>query len=215
MLENVLDFKKIKKFDRLEEIIIKPILFMTKNQFFIVVCVFLVVIGGIGWLLFVEEKGAKSELETKLNQYSTGNIQVQEEPNQNTQTGELQQAASQEDIEMNKLLNKQNMELQVEILQAGQGQKIEAGQIASVHYTGWLEDGTKFDSSVDRGTPFEFTVGAGQVIAGWDQGVAGMQVGEKRKLTIPSNLAYGENGISGVIPGGATLIFEVELLEIK
>ncbi|HPI67244.1 MAG TPA: FKBP-type peptidyl-prolyl cis-trans isomerase [bacterium] len=90
-----------------------------------------------------------------------------------------------------------------------------AGEIAVVHYTGWLTDGTKFDSSLDRGAPFEFPLGAGRVIAGWDQGVSGMKVGEKRKLTIPYNLAYGEEGIPGAIPAKATLIFEVELLAIK
>ncbi|NMC51584.1 FKBP-type peptidyl-prolyl cis-trans isomerase [Candidatus Kuenenbacteria bacterium] len=106
------------------------------------------------------------------------------------------------------------MELQIETLTPGQGEPIVAGQTAVVHYTGWLTDGTKFDSSVDRGTPFEFVVGAGAVIAGWDQGVIGMKVGEKRKLTIPSDLAYGDAGV-GPIPPKATLVFEVELLTIK
>jgi len=84
-----------------------------------------------------------------------------------------------------------------------------------VHYTGWLEDGTKFDSSLDRNTPFDFSLGAGQVIKGWEEGVTGMQSGGKRKLTIPSNLGYGSRGAGGVIPANATLIFEVELLEIR
>lgn len=88
------------------------------------------------------------------------------------------------------------------------------GQTAIVHYTGWLEDGTKFDSSVDRNDPFSFPLGGGYVIKGWDQGVVGMKVGGKRKLTIPSDLAYGARGAGGVIPPDATLIFEVELLEI-
>lgn len=114
----------------------------------------------------------------------------------------------------NNQLTENPMELQIETLTAGQGEPIASGQTAVVHYTGWLTDGTKFDSSVDRGTPFEFTLGAGMVIAGWDQGVAGMKVGEKRKLTIPSDLAYGDAGV-GPIPGKATLVFEVELLGIK
>jgi len=110
-------------------------------------------------------------------------------------------------------MNKQGVE--IEILKEGAGAVAKNGDIVSVHYTGTLENGTKFDSSVDRGVPFEFTLGAGQVIPGWDIGVEGMKVGEKRKLTIPSLLAYGERGAGGVIPPNAALIFEVELLGIK
>lgn len=113
----------------------------------------------------------------------------------------------------NQKMNKQGME--VEILKEGTGAVAKNGDTVSVHYTGTLENGTKFDSSVDRGTPFEFTIGAGQVISGWDIGVEGMKIGEKRKLIIPAALAYGERGAGGVIPPNATLIFEVELLGIK
>ena len=106
-------------------------------------------------------------------------------------------------------------ELIIEELTVGNGATAAAGQSVSVHYTGWLTDGTKFDSSVDRNDPFEFNLGRGQVISGWDQGVAGMQVGGKRKLTIPPALGYGERGAGGVIPPNATLVFEVELLGIR
>ena len=106
-------------------------------------------------------------------------------------------------------------ELKIEVLTAGQGAAPKKGSVVSVHYTGWLTDGTKFDSSVDRDEPFEFALGTGQVIAGWDQGVAAMRIGDKVRLTIPHNLAYGERGYPGVIPPRATLLFEVELLAVR
>lgn len=106
-------------------------------------------------------------------------------------------------------------ELKMEDIKVGTGEEAKAGDVVSVHYTGTLTDGKKFDSSVDRNQPFEFTLGAGQVIKGWDQGVAGMKVGGKRKLTIPSDLAYGDRAVGGVIPAGATLLFDVELISIN
>lgn len=96
----------------------------------------------------------------------------------------------------------------------GTGEAAVAGKTVNVHYTGWLENGKKFDSSVDRGQPFSFPLGAGRVIKGWDEGVQGMKVGGKRKLTISSDLGYGSRGTGGVIPPNATLIFDVELLGI-
>jgi len=109
----------------------------------------------------------------------------------------------------------ENNKVDIIILEPGSGEEAQDGDAVTVHYKGTLEDGSKFDSSIDRGKPFVFTLGAGQVIKGWDTGVKGMKVGEKRKLIIPSSLAYGEQGIPGAIPANATLIFEVELLGIN
>ena len=105
--------------------------------------------------------------------------------------------------------------VKIDILQEGTGEVSKTGDTLSVHYTGTLEDGTKFDSSVDRGQPFSFTLGENRVIQGWEQGMLNMKVGEKRRLTIPSSLGYGASGAGGVIPPNATLIFEVELLGIN
>ena len=104
--------------------------------------------------------------------------------------------------------------LVIDEITVGQGAVAAAGQKVTVHYTGWLTNGTKFDSSKDRNNPFDFPLGAGRVIKGWDEGVAGMQVGGKRKLTIPPALGYGARGAGGVIPPDATLVFEVELLGV-
>ena len=104
--------------------------------------------------------------------------------------------------------------LKIEKLAEGTGPMPKAGDRVTVHYTGWLTDGSKFDSSVDRGQPFVFTIGRGQVIGGWDQGVATMKVGDKVRLTIPPELGYGARGAGGVIPPNATLIFDVELLGV-
>lgn len=105
-------------------------------------------------------------------------------------------------------------ELIIEELAIGDGAEAVSGQEVTVHYTGWLTDGTKFDSSKDRFQPFSFPLGVGYVIKGWDQGVLGMKVGGKRKLTIPAELGYGARGAGGVIPPNATLVFEVELLQV-
>ena len=105
--------------------------------------------------------------------------------------------------------------MKIEDLVVGNGATPAKGQTAVVHYTGWLTNGKKFDSSVDRGDPFEFRLGMGQVIRGWDEGVATMKVGGKRTLRIAPNLGYGDRGAGGVIPPGATLLFEVELLGTK
>jgi FKBP-type peptidyl-prolyl cis-trans isomerase len=105
--------------------------------------------------------------------------------------------------------------LQYEELVVGNGSEAAIGDTVSVHYLGTLEDGTKFDSSYDRNEPFQFTIGSGMVIPGWEEGVVGMKEGGKRKLVIPPAMAYGVSGVPGVIPENATLIFEIELLEIQ
>ena len=106
-------------------------------------------------------------------------------------------------------------ELKVEKYTEGSGEVAKKGDMVSVHYTGTLENGQKFDSSRDRGEPIEFVLGSGQVIRGRDEGIESLRVGDKAKLTIPSDMAYGARGIPGVIPGGATLIFDVELVDVR
>ena len=108
-----------------------------------------------------------------------------------------------------------DQKLKIEDLKEGKGPAVKVGDHVVMHYTGTLENGTKFDSSHDRDQPFETAIGVGYVIKGWDQGIPGMKVGGKRRLTIPSDLAYGKYGVEPDIPGFATLIFEVELLSIK
>lgn len=119
-------------------------------------------------------------------------------------------------LEEQNMNNEENQNgLIIETLQEGEGAAAENGQLVTVHYTGTLLDGTKFDSSVDRGQPFQFSLGIGQVIRGWDLGVLGMKVGEKRRLTIPADLAYGDSGAGQLIGPGETLVFEVELLGLN
>jgi peptidylprolyl isomerase len=107
------------------------------------------------------------------------------------------------------------MKLEITDREVGTGKEAKNGSAVKVHYTGTLTNGSKFDSSLDRGTPFQFTLGKGQVIQGWDQGIVGMKVGGKRRLEIPPQLAYGERGFPPVIPPNSTLIFEVELVDVR
>ena len=137
----------------------------------------------------------------------------EENNSQNENQNQIMENENQE-INQEQEQNK-SQKLEIEVLQQGEGVETKNGDKVKVHYVGTLEDGTKFDSSVDRGTPFEFTLGIGQVIQGWDLGVLGMKIGEKRKLTIPSDLGYGSSGAGNLIPPHAILIFEVELLEIN
>jgi FKBP-type peptidyl-prolyl cis-trans isomerase FkpA len=118
-------------------------------------------------------------------------------------------------VEMDVYNGEKISELKIIEVAAGNGAEAVPGKSVSVHYTGWLVDGTKFDSSKDRGQPFSFQLGAGQVIAGWDKGVAGMKIGGKRELIIPPQMGYGPSGAGGVIPPNAALRFEVELLGVN
>ncbi|MFB9994371.1 FKBP-type peptidyl-prolyl cis-trans isomerase [Deinococcus oregonensis] len=106
-------------------------------------------------------------------------------------------------------------ELIVDKYVEGAGTPAQPGKMVRVHYTGTLENGQKFDSSRDRGEPIEFPLGVGYVIAGWDQGIAQLRVGDKARLTVPAHLGYGDAGVPGVIPGGATLVFDVELVDVR
>ncbi len=136
--------------------------------------------------------------------------------NLSVETAEQKTVVAEKDIVVeNNTMQENATELKIEDLVVGTGAEAVSGKLISVHYTGILTNGTKFDSSKDRGEPFEFTLGAGQVIQGWDKGFAGMKIGGKRKLTIPSEMGYGSQGAGGVIPPNATLIFEVELLGVK
>lgn len=116
---------------------------------------------------------------------------------------------------VNEMVKEEIKELKIEDLKVGEGASATSGQKVTVHYTGTLVDGTKFDSSLDRGVPFSFELGAGEVIQGWDLGVVGMRVGGKRRLTIPSHLGYGERGAGAAIAPNSVLVFEIDLLEVK
>lgn len=130
---------------------------------------------------------------------------------ENQPTKENQQSA----MNQNNQSQEKNMELQIEVIKEGTGDRVtKKGDTVEMHYTGTLLDGTKFDSSRDRGETFSFTLGAGQVIAGWDEGLLGMKVGEQRKLTIPADMAYGSRA-TGPIPANSTLIFDTELVAIQ
>ena len=155
----------------------------------IIIVVIVLIIGAVGLFYFVPKKSASNQA---INQSQNNNL--------------------------NQTQNQNNMaqDLKIETLIGGSGPEAKSGDMVTVNYTGTLEDGTKFDSSLNPGrTPFEFTIDKSSVIQGWHMGVAGMKVGEKRKLIIPSGLAYGSDGRPPIIPQNATLIFEIDLLKIN
>lgn len=170
---------------------------MTKSVFIFIVLI--IAIAVVGWALYNKEQGSRVDGEDTLITTPTP------EP---TAMGDETQTTDAETMTLEGGLEYQDIKV-------GDGQEAKPGDTVAVHYTGWLTDGTKFDSSLDRGQPFAFTIDAGMVIKGWDMGVQGMKIGGKRKLTIPPDLAYGERGAGGTIPPGATLVFEVELLAIQ
>ena len=160
------------------------------NTVFVVVAGVAIVAGGI---LFSRSMPENESVQKSQNNQVSNTSMTQDQPSANTVS-----------------------ELNIETTKEGTGDRVvKSGDTISVHYTGRLTDGTKFDSSVDRGTPFTFVIGKGQVIKGWDEGLLGMKVGEKRTLTIPADKGYGATGAGGVIPPNATLIFDTELVSIK
>jgi FKBP-type peptidyl-prolyl cis-trans isomerase FkpA len=196
---------------------------MNKIFAFLVVIVFF---GAVYYFVNMKAEESKTPKDDTLTMNADKNA-APDAPSQAKQTQQqtqpqTQQAPTQQQTQSHQSnnVNDKTMEtvteLKVETTQQGTGDLVaKKGDMISVHYTGTLTDGTKFDSSVDRGTPFDFQLGAGMVIAGWDQGLVGMKVGEKRRLTIPASLGYGAQGAGGVIPGNATLIFDTELVSIK
>lgn len=159
---------------------------MSKNAVIISVIILIVVVAG-GWYLLFANKNTVLESQTQQNEQ------------------QAEQPLSTYDIQG----------MKVEILKEGSGEASKTGDLVTVDYTGTLQDGTKFDSSIDRGQPFSFTLGQNRVIQGWELGVLGMKKGEKRRLTIPPELAYGESGAGGMIPGNATLTFVVDMIDIS
>jgi len=185
------------------------------NKIFALLAV--VVFFGGAWY-FWKNLEQEPKVSKQTGKSSVGEIRIPGDEAEKTMTQPKQGQTGKEQPKTNQVKPESVMEeeLKIEVVKEGEGdRKTKKGDTISVHYTGTLLDGTKFDSSVDRGTPFDFQLGAGMVIAGWDQGLLDMKVGEKRRLTIPASLGYGARGAGATIPPNATLIFETELMGIK
>jgi len=182
------------------------------NAIFFVVIAVAVIGAGLLWHQSAQAPTVHPESsETALNMSDETST-----TNANDTNDEANTTNTNNDADMQEQNNNAPTELEIVTNKEGTGtREVKSGDTISVHYTGTLLDGTKFDSSLDRGEPFEFTIGQGQVIAGWDKGLLGMKVGEKRTLTIPSDMAYGSRGAGNLIPPNAPLKFDVELVSIK
>ncbi len=161
-------------------------------------------------------KNDKSTNGDKTSEATKTEVVENNQSEQNAETEAVGNADIQKYLEENNIsVEPTESGLYYVVIEEGKGEQAKAGNMVKVHYTGTLLNGTKFDSSVDRGQPFEFKLGAGQVIKGWDEGIALMKVGEKGKLIIPSELAYGDRAMGDAIPANSPLVFEVELIEVK
>ncbi len=189
---------------------------MSNKMLVIIIVILIAVLGVMVWKITRPKKEALMQ-DTNIQQNTVSSEPANSQQNvigqANNNAVQPQAAVNQEPPNFKEI--KDTGSLQAIVLTEGTGATVVAGDTVAVHYTGWLTSGTKFDSSLDRGQPFSFQVGTGSVIAGWDQGVVGMKVGEKRRLVIPSELGYGAAGAGASIPPNSTLVFDVQLLGIQ
>lgn len=176
---------------------------MSKNIVPLIIVLAVIFIGGVGIFLLSNQKNLTSDINVNPTPYPTTSAII------STPMPQASVGAN-----MNNIITTESG-LKIQDLVVGNGNQVKSGDTVAVHYIGTLESGTKFDSSYDRSTPFITPIGVGQVIKGWDEGIVGMKVGGKRKLIIPPSLGYGEQGAGSAIPPNSTLVFEVELLEVK